>query len=395
MTVAATVPDRRGGGDPVTVVIAPDKFKGSLTAVQAADAIAAGILQVRPDVVVVRLPVADGGEGTVQAALTAGYRAETVTVEGPTGDPVQAVFAIQGTRAVVEMAEASGLRRLTAGLPAPLTASSYGTGQLLLAALDLGATNVVLGIGGSASTDGGAGMAQALGAQFLDNHGVPLPRGGAALARLSQINLDRLDPRLQATTVVLASDVGNPLLGERGAAVVYGPQKGATPADVAVLEAALTRFAEVVARDLGIVVADASGGGAAGGTGAGAIAFLGARVTSGIALMLDIVGFSAAASNSVLVITGEGSLDRQSLHGKTPIGVAAAAAALGIPVVALVGRLEVTEKQLADVGISEAHALLELEPDQELAQANASALLHQIAARIAANLPASAVAEGV
>lgn len=377
------------------VVIAPDKFKGSLTAVQAADAIAAGVTRVRPDVEVVRLPVADGGEGTVEAAVSAGYRAETVTVENPTGDPVRAVLAVRGSSAVVEMAEASGLRRLTGGRPAPLTASSFGTGQLLLAALDLGATDVVLGVGGSACTDGGAGMAQALGVRFLDEEGEPLPRGGAALSRLARIDVDQLDPRVGSTTVVLASDVENPLLGEHGAAAVYGPQKGATPSDVQVLEAALTRLADVVARDLGVVVADTPGGGAAGGTGAGAIAFLGARVTSGIALMLGIVGFDAAASDAALVITGEGSLDRQSLHGKTPVGVAAAAGALGVPVVALVGRLEVTTEQLVGVGIREAHALLEIEPDQELAQANASALLGELAARVAAELPPYPVTEGL
>lgn len=369
---------------PLRVVIAPDKFKGSLTAVQAANAIARGVRRSVPDADVCVLPVADGGEGTVDAAVSAGYARHLVTVQGPTGEPVQAAFAVRGDQAVLELAEASGLRRLHSGRPAPLIASTYGTGQLLLAALDAGARSVVLGVGGSASTDGGAGMAQALGARLTDTDGHELPPGGAALRDLARIDLTDLDARLATTSVVLASDVDNPLIGQHGAAAVYGPQKGASDYDVAGLEAALTHYAWVVHRDLGVDISRVAGGGAAGGTGAGALAFLRARITSGIALVLDVVGFAAALTGADLVLTGEGSLDAQSLSGKTPIGVSEAAAARGIPVIALVGQLAVTTDQLRSVGITSARALLELEPDESCARQHAADLLSALAAQVAA-----------
>lgn len=368
------------------IVVAPDKFKGSLTAGAAATAIRTGLLRACPDADVVLLPVADGGDGTVEAAVAAGYQRRSVGVRGPTGERVHATFAVRGRSAVLELAEASGLRRLPGGRPAPLTASTWGTGELLLAALDSGASSLVLGVGGSASTDGGAGMAQALGARLLDVAGRQLPPGGAALLDLDRIEVDGLDPRLAAVTVVLASDVDNPLVGPRGAAAVYGPQKGASPDDVARLDAALTRYAQVVRRDLGMAIAGAPGAGAAGGTGAGAMAFLGAASTSGIALVLDVVGFAAAVAGADLVITGEGSLDVQSLAGKAPVGVAAAAAAAGVPVVALCGRLEVTPEQLRAVGISSARALLELQPDPGLAQRDAAELLARLAEQVGAGL---------
>lgn len=379
---------------PPRVVVAPDKFKGSLTAGQAARAIADGLARGCPDVEVVLLPVADGGDGTVEAAVAAGYERRTVTVQGPTADPVSATFAVRGSTAVLEMAEASGLRRLTDGRPAPLTASTFGTGQLLLAALDAGASSLILGIGGSASTDGGAGMAQALGARLLDAAGAELPPGGAALARLDRIDSQSLDPRLASSTVVIASDVDNPLVGSQGAAAVYGPQKGATPADVQVLDAALTRYAEVIERDLGLAVALVPGAGAAGGTGAGAMAFLGARSTSGVALVLEAVGFADAVREADLVITGEGSLDAQSLFGKTPVGVARAAAAAGVPVIALVGRLEVDAAQLNHVGIMSARALLELEPDAAVAQRDAAELLGRLAEEVGLTLRSPTGAAG-
>jgi glycerate kinase len=368
------------------IVVAPDKFKGSLTAVEAAGAIARGLSLSCPDAEVVQLPVADGGDGTVAAAIAAGYERRRVGVAGPTGEPVEADFAVLGGRAVIEMAEASGLRRLPGGRFAPLTASTYGTGQLVAAALDAGARHVVLGVGGSASTDGGAGMAQALGARLLGAAGEDVSPGGAGLADLVRIDVADLDPRLAAAEVVVAIDVDNPLTGPRGAAAVFGPQKGATEQDVAVLDAALTRYAEIVQRDLGSAVADVPGAGAAGGTGAGALAFLGARMTSGIALMLDVTGFATALAGADLVVTGEGSLDVQSLSGKAPVGVAQAAAAAGVPVVALVGRLEVGPEQLQAVGITRAHALLELAPDPVDAQRDADVLLAQLAERIGHDL---------
>lgn len=355
------------------VVIAPDKFRGSLSAVEAAEAIATGL---GPGVETMLRPVADGGEGTVDVAVAAGYARRTVTVQGPTGAAVEASFALRGREAVLELAQASGLHRLPDGV-APLTASTYGTGQLILAALDAGARHLVLGVGGSATTDGGAGMAAALGVRFLDATGTELPPGGAALAALDRVEVEGLDARLAGTTVVLASDVDNPLTGRNGAAVVYGPQKGASAAEVAVLDAALTRYAEVLLRELGQPVADMPGAGAAGGTGAGAIAFLGARMVPGIEVVLAVVGFADAVRGADLVITGEGSMDAQSLSGKAPVGVARAAH--GVPVVALVGRLDVTASELAAVGISSAYALLDLEPNVEVTMRDAAALLAQLA----------------
>ena len=366
------------------IVVAPDKFKGSLSATQAAHAIARGLARGCPGAELVVLPVADGGEGTVDAAVAAGYEQRQVVVAGPTGEPVDASFAVLGDRAVIEMAEASGLRRLPGERPAPLAASTFGTGELIRAALDAGARHVVLGVGGSASTDGGAGMAQALGARLLDAAGEEIPPGGAGLADLDRIDATGLDPRLADTELVVASDVDNPLVGARGAAAVFGPQKGATPDDVAVLDAALARYAGIVARDLGVDVAQLPGAGAAGGTGGGAIAFLGARLTSGIELVLEVVGFSSALEGADLVVTGEGSLDEQSLSGKAPVGVARAAARAGVPVVALVGRLEVGPEQLQGVGIGEAHALLDIAPDATVAQRDADRLLGQLAERVGA-----------
>lgn len=371
------------------ILVSPDKFKGSLTAVEAAVAIRAGLRRGCPSAEVVILPVADGGEGTVDAVVAAGYESRTVRVTGPTGLPVEAVFALAGTTAVVELAEASGLRQLPGGVPAPLTTTTYGTGELVRAALDAGAQRIVLGIGGSATTDGGAGLAQALGVRLLDPDGAELGPGGAALASLHQVDVSGLDPRLAGVEVVLATDVDNPLVGPDGAAAVYGPQKGASPADVAALDAALTHYAECLQRDLGVSVAAVPGAGAAGGAGAGALAFLGAHAEPGITLVLGTVGFGAALAGADLVVTGEGSLDLQSLAGKAPVGVAAAARAAGVPVVALVGRLAVDADRLASVGIGSAHAILDIEPDPAVAQRDAAVLLARLAERVGRTLASS------
>jgi glycerate kinase len=295
---------------------------------------------------------------------------------------VDAAIALRGERAFVEMAEASGLKRLPGGRRAPLLASTYGTGELLRAALDLGARELVLGIGGSATSDGGAGMASALGVRFLDDAGQPLPPGGAALLRLARIDAAGLDPRPRQASVTVAADVDNPLVGPHGAAAVYGPQKGAGPEDVLLLDSALRRYARVLEADLGIDLADTPGAGAAGGLGAGAIAFLGARLRSGIELVLELIGFDRAAAEADLVITGEGKLDHQSLRGKAPLGVARAAAEHGVPVVALAGVVEVGERELRAAGIEEAHALSELEPDVERSIAEAAPLLERLAERV-------------
>lgn len=368
------------------IVVAPDKFKGSLTATEAARAIGLGLSRGRPGAEIVLLPVADGGDGTVDAAVAAGYERRRVVVTGPTGEPVEACFAIRGDRAVIEMAEASGLRQLPLGRSAPLTASTAGTGMLVCAALDAGALHLVLGVGGSASTDGGAGMMQALGVRLLGDAGEVLAPGGAGLAGLTRIDVTDLDPRLAGVEVVVASDVDNPLVGPLGAAAVFGPQKGATRDDVAVLDVAMARWAAVVHRDLGVDVAGMAGAGAAGGTAAAAVAFLGARITSGIALVLDVVGFADALDGADLVVTGEGSLDVQSLAGKAPVGVARVAAAAGIPVVALVGRLSVDPAELRAVGITRARAILEIEPDPAAAQRDAATLLARLAEHVGATL---------
>jgi glycerate 2-kinase len=364
------------------VVVAPDKFKGSLTAAEAAEAIEAGLRQARPDVEVTRLPVADGGDGTLATMVAAGARRVPVRSSGPTGEPVDAAIAVAGDTALVEMAEASGLRRLPGGRPDPLHATTYGTGQLISAALDLGVTRLVVGIGGSATTDGGTGMAAALGARFLDAAGQPLAPGGAALLSLATIERDRLDPRLAAVQVTVACDVDNPLVGQHGAAAVYGPQKGASGEDVLLLDSALRRYARILRSELGLDLADVPGAGAAGGLGAGSIAFLGATLRPGIELVLELVGFHDAVAKADLVITGEGSLDAQSLRGKAPFGVARAAASHGVPVVAIAGIVEAAERELRAAGFEEARALTELEPDVQRCMDDAAELLQRLAERV-------------
>jgi glycerate kinase len=364
------------------VVVAPDKFEGSLGAGQAAVAIETGLRRARPDAQVVRLPLGDGGAGTLEALLAAGFQRLAVPATGPTGEPVAAAIAVDGRRAFVEMAEASGLKRLPGGRRAPLAATTRGTGELVRAALDHGARDLVLGIGGSATTDGGAGMAAALGVRLLDADGAELPPGGAALLRLARIDTSGLDPRLREARVTVASDVDNPLVGPEGAAHVYGPQKGAGPDDVLLLDSALRRYARVLADDLGLDLAATPGAGAAGGLGAGAIAFLGAELRPGIELVLELIGFDRAVAGADLVVTGEGKLDAQSLRGKAPVGVARAAAAHGVPVVVLAGAVEVADRELRAAGFEEAHALLELEPDQRRAMAEAAPLLERLAERV-------------
>ena len=364
------------------VVVAPDKFEGSLTAGQAALAVEAGLKRARPDAQVVRLPVGDGGAGTLEAVVAAGFERIPMLATGPTGAPVDAAIAMRGRAAFVEMAEASGLRRLPGGRRAPLQATTWGTGELIRAALDGGADELVLGIGGSATTDGGAGMAAALGARFLDARGAELPPGGAALLHLAHVEVDGLDPRLARVTVTVACDVDNPLVGPNGAAAVYGPQKGADAEDVLLLDSALRRYARVLAADLGVDLAEVPGAGAAGGLGAGAIAFLGASLRSGIELVLALVGFDRAVQDADLVVTGEGKLDAQTLRGKAPAGVARAAAAHGVPVVALGGVVEVSARELRAAGFEEAHALTELEPDVARCIAEAAPLLERLAERV-------------
>lgn len=361
------------------VLVAADKFKGSLTAVEVAERVTTGLRRTLPGLPVETLPVADGGDGTVAAAVAAGFERREVRVTGPLGTPVTAAYALRDTTAVVEMAEGSGLQHLPDGVFAPLTATTYGSGELLRAALDAGARTIVFGVGGSATTDGGAGMLAALGARFLDAEGKPVGPGGGALAGLASADLSGLDARFEDVDLVLASDVDNPLTGPKGAPAVFGPQKGASPQDVAALDAALARYASV----LGPGQADLPGAGAAGGIGYGALVALGARFRPGIEVMLDILGFARALERATLVITGEGSLDEQTLHGKAPAGVAAAARAKGVDVVAVCGRLALTQEALRTAGIRRAYPLLALEPDPATCMAQAGPLLERVAESIA------------
>ncbi len=366
------------------VLVAADKFKGSLTAVEVAERVTAGLRRVVPDVRVEALPVADGGDGTVAAAVAAGFERREVRVTGPLGDEVTAAYALREGTAVVEMAEASGLQRLPAGVLAPLTASTYGSGELLRAALDAGARTIVFGVGGSATTDGGAGMLSALGARFLDGAGAPVAPGGGGLAGLVSADLSGLDPRLSDVELVLASDVDNPLTGPKGAPAVYGPQKGASPDDVRALDAALAHFAKVLeeTESVGARAAASPGAGAAGGIGFGAM-LLGARFRPGIEVMLDVLGFAPALARAGLVITGEGSLDEQTLHGKAPAGVAAAARAAGKEVVAVCGRLALPAEVLGRAGIRRAYPLTDVEPDVAKCIADAGPILERVAESIA------------
>jgi glycerate kinase len=366
------------------VLLAPDKFKGTLTAAQAAAHLAAGLERARPGLRTVRLPVADGGEGTVEAAVAAGYRRAEAEVAGPAGPRVRAAFASRDGTAVIESAQAAGLARLPGRVPAPLTASSRGVGELIAAAADSGARRIVLGLGGVACTDGGAGLLAALGARLLDESGAELPPGGAALARLDRIDLSGLRP-LAGAEVVVATDVDNPLLGEHGAAAVYAPQKGASPSDVACLERGLARWADVAERALGQVSRDRAGAGAAGGLGFAALAFLGATVRPGIEVMLGLLSFADQLPGARLVITGEGALDAQTLRGKAPAGVARATAAHapGVPVIAVAGTCSLSAGQLRSAGFARAYALADLEPDPARSREQAGPLLEELAGWVA------------
>lgn len=364
------------------VVLAPDTFRGSLSATAAVDHLARGISSARPDVRIVRCPVADGGEGTLDAALSAGFTRVPVRATGPAGRPVDSAIAVRQGVGVAEMADACGLERAADKRLNPLGASSRGAGDLVRAALDAGCEKIVLAVGGSASTDGGAGMLQALGARLLDADGIAISPGGGGLSQLSRVDLSTLDRRLASTKVVLASDVDNPLLGPDGAAVVYGPQKGATEADVAVLEKALSRWADLVDPQS----ADLPGAGAAGGVGFAAMAVLGARMRPGIDVVLDLVGLRDLVEGADLVVTGEGRLDAQTLHGKAVAGVAGVARAFRVPAVAVCGVRALDDEGVASLGLRRVYALSDLEPDRERCLAEAGSLAEQVGRRIAADV---------
>lgn len=355
------------------IVVAPDSFKESLSAPEVAEAIARGWLRVFPEAEMLLRPMADGGEGTVDAVLAAcGGERRELRVSGPLGEPVQAHWGWLGdATAVLEMAAASGLHWVPAGQRDATRASSYGTGELIRAALDAGARRIILGLGGSATNDAGAGLLRALGVRFLDARGAELESGGLALAQLAQVDVSGLDPRLLNVQVEVAADVDNPLCGPRGASHVFGPQKGASTEQVLELDAALGHFAQVVAATLGKDHSGFPGVGAAGGLGFAARAFLHARFRPGIELVAELSELATAVQDADLLITGEGRLDSQSLHGKTPVGVARVAAAAGVPVIALAGSLGEGYQAVYEAGIDAAFSL-SCGP-QSLAQAMAGA----------------------
>ena len=338
----------------LTIAIAPDSFKGVMTASAVASRIETGLRRAMTSVVVRKIPMADGGEGTVPAIVNAtGGRIVRRTVRDPLGRKIRATFGVSGDgrQAVIEMAAASGLALLKARERNPLKTTSAGTGDLISAALETGAGKILVGVGGSATNDGGMGMARALGLRFVDARGRQLPEGGGALARLDRIDMSQIDVRIAKVSIEVACDVDNPLTGPRGASHVYGPQKGATPAMVKKLDANLARLARIIKRDLGTDILTVPGSGAAGGLAAGLMAILGGQLRPGVDIVIDAVGLKQQLKGCDLVITGEGRMDGQTVHGKTPAGVAHVAKSLGIPVIAICGCLGKGFEKVHDIGI--------------------------------------------
>ena len=360
------------------IVIAPNALKGSLSASEAAEAMLAGVRQAAPGAELVALPVADGGDGFTAVLVDA---LEAVpkrrTVSGPVGQAVDAtwLYSERNRVAVIEMAAAAGLVLLDPAQLAPVTANTRGVGELILAALEQGAQRIVLGIGGSATNDGGMGMAQALGAVFLDNQGKPLEPGGDSLIDIAAIDTTGLDPRLKQVNIQVICDVDNPLLGDRGAVRVFGPQKGATPQQVEELEAGMEHLVDVLDAQLGIDVRNVPGAGAAGGLGAGAIVFLDAELQPGAEVVLDLLGFDEVLKGADLVFTAEGQLDGQTAFGKAPAAVAQRSRAAGIPCIAIAGSLGEGVEDLAAVGIDAVYSLCDGPVSLADAMANAAKLI--------------------
>ena len=368
------------------IVIAPDSFKDSLRAEGVAQAIADGLAHVWPDAHMIQCPMADGGEGTVDAVLAAcNGELRRHTVCGPLGGTVDARWGwlADSRTALIEMAEASGLQLVPPGQRDACSSTTFGTGELIRAALDAGAERIILAIGGSATNDGGAGAMQALGVQLFDADDQALPPGGLALARLAQVRLDNLDPRLAQVRFEIAADVNNPLCGPHGASAIFGPQKGANPEQVQLLDAALGHFADHCARGLLKDVRDEPGSGAAGGLGFAAKAFLGAQFRAGVDVVAELVGLDTAVAGADLVITGEGRFDAQTLRGKTPFGVARIARQHGVPVIVIAGTLGDGYEQMYAHGVDAAFALPSGPMSLEQACNEAPRLLRERAADIA------------
>jgi glycerate kinase len=365
------------------ITVAPDSLKESLTSSEAAQAIARGLHNVAPAAELVLVPVADGGEGTVEAMVSATAGSlQWAEVSGPLGRSVQAVWALlgDGQTAVVEMAKASGLELLQPPERNPMLTSTRGTGELICAALDSGVGHVIVGVGGSATVDGGTGMAAALGVRFLDEAGTPVQdcRGGR-LCDIREVDVAGLDPRLADVRVTVASDVTNPLVGPVGAARTYGPQKGATPTQVEELERGLSNLAAVIHHCLGVDVANLAGAGAAGGLAAGLVAFLGAGLCSGVETVVEAVGLREKMAGSDLLVTAEGRIDGQSAFGKTIAGVASAAGEQGIPVVALAGTVGSGYESIYSCGVQAVFCIVDGPMELEAALSQAEPLLERTA----------------
>ena len=371
------------------IVVAPDSFKGSVTALQAASAMETGLRRIFPAATIEKIPMADGGEGTVQSLVDAtGGHFQTRRVLAPLGDEVDAQFGIlaDGETAVIEMAAASGLTLVPPDQRNPLKTTTYGTGQLIRAALEAGCRRLIIGIGGSATNDGGAGMAEALGVKLLDANGKPIPRGGGGLGTLAKIDITGLHPAIaetDTTDTVVACDVNNPLTGPEGASHVYGPQKGATPAIIETLDAHLAHFDAVLTQTLGKSFNAIPGAGAAGGLGAGLMAFLNAELRLGVDIMIDAVKLNERIKGASLVFTGEGQLDFQTVFGKTPVGVAKVAKAYDIPVIAIAGGIAEGAEAVYDAGIDAMLGIVHEPMSLELAVADASRLIADTAERAA------------
>ncbi|ANG93966.1 glycerate kinase [Enterobacteriaceae bacterium 155047] len=371
------------------IVIAPDSYKESLSALEVATAIEQGFREIFPSAVYVKLPVADGGEGTVEAMVAATHgRIVHVPVSGPLGERVEGFYGVSGDEqsAFIEMAAASGLELVAPAQRNPLKTTSWGTGELIRHALDAGVKHIIIGIGGSATNDGGAGMVQALGARLLDADDRPVGQGGGALETLARIDCSGLDKRLADCRIEVACDVTNPLTGEEGASAVFGPQKGATPEMIVALDRGLAHYARIIARDLDINVLDLAGGGAAGGMGAALYAFCGAELRQGIEIVTDALHLADQVADADLVITGEGRIDSQTIHGKVPVGVAKVAKRFNKPVIGIAGSLTADVGVVHDHGIDAVFSVIYTICSLDDALANARANVHMAARNIAALL---------
>jgi glycerate kinase len=369
----------------VRIVVAPDSYKGSVSAIGVANAIEKGIHAVFSEAEVLKVPIADGGEGTVEAlvAITGGQMVYE-EVMGPLGEKLKAYWGIlgDGETAIIEMAAASGLPLVPKDRRDPRVTTTYGTGELVKAALDRGLRKIIIGIGGSATNDGGTGLVQALGARFLDAAGNELPFGGAALAGLAQVDLTGFDKRIDGTEIMVACDVDNPLCGARGASAVYGPQKGATPAMIAELDTALNVYAKVAAKATGKDIANCPGAGAAGGLGAGLLFFTGARLRPGVDIVLEAAGFAEMLKTASLVVTGEGRTDFQTAYGKAPVGVAKLAKQWNVPVVCLAGGLGSGADDVLAHGIDGLMSVVPEPMTLEECMENGATLIEEAAVRV-------------